>query len=267
MVRMMPDHARAAPPETQEPGGVFSDVLILLPQLVWAVLLGSSFIHLLPDSSSAKLPRPITFRVASSFALVAAAWIGGAARRWNPPGRPGLWVAIGMTFGSLGDTLALLPESSLPAPKLLLAMILFGVGHVAYIWGFLVAIRARSGLRSGAVLVSALAWLIVVLLAWQITVNAAEPPTPLRWPALAYSLLLGGTAVLGSVLAWERPRFLPVAIGAALFLASDFILGYQAFRGGFPYDTDLCWGTYGPGQMLIVYGWLLGVRGETARNR
>ena len=82
---------------------------------------------------------------------------------------------------------------------------------------------------------------------------AAQPQSRLN-PALGYSLLLGSTAFVNSVLAWQQPRFLPVAAVKSLFLVSEVILAYQAFRGGFPGATEFCWATYGPGQMLIVAG-------------
>jgi uncharacterized membrane protein YhhN len=220
--------------------------------VVWAVLLGSSFVPELSGVRYGDVAAPTGLRVLSSLVLVASAWTHWSARR-AARGVP--WIAIGMTFGCLGDALALPPAAALPAPRLLLAMGLFGVGHVAYIRGFLGAIRGASGATVRAAWLSAAAWLVVVLVAWQVTVNAAEPPSPLRWPALGYALLLGGTAAAGPVLARERPRMVPVAVGAALFLLSDFLLAYQAFRGGFPFDTALCWATYGPGQMLIVTGW------------
>ena len=45
-----------------------------------------------------------------------------------------------------------------------------------------------------------------------------------------------------------------MACGAALFFASDMILAWGLFRGPIPRQTELVWLTYGPGQMLIVFG-------------
>ena len=48
--------------------------------------------------------------------------------------------------------------------------------------------------------------------------------------------------------------FIPLALGAALFLLSDLILAGEMFSGlSFPLIGDAIWLTYGPAQMLIVY--------------
>jgi hypothetical protein len=52
----------------------------------------------------------------------------------------------------------------------------------------------------------------------------------------------------------QPPVFLPLAVGAALFLLSDLILAAELFNGlHFPLIGDVVWLTYGPAQMLIVY--------------
>ena len=49
-------------------------------------------------------------------------------------------------------------------------------------------------------------------------------------------------------------RLPPVGRGAALFFVSDMLLACGLFRGNLPYQTELVWLTYSPGQMLIVFG-------------
>jgi hypothetical protein len=44
-----------------------------------------------------------------------------------------------------------------------------------------------------------------------------------------------------------------LALGGALFLASDLILAFGLFRGSFAHSTEAIWLTYGPGQMFIVF--------------
>jgi hypothetical protein len=215
---------------------------------IWAAALGLGF---LPTVSP---PLSTYLRVGSSCVLVAAAWIGAwRLRSWETRGILEL-IALGMTLGCLGDAWALVPEGLIPVHRLIPAMVLFGLGHVAYITAFLEARRPEL-VRTPRLdpLVWGL-WLSVVLIAWQFSVNVSPAPMPLRWSALAYSSLLGSTAAVSSALAVEQPRYRLAALGAALFLASDIVLAVQSFRGPFPFDTDLCWAAYGPGQMLIVYG-------------
>jgi hypothetical protein len=71
---------------------------------------------------------------------------------------------------------------------------------------------------------------------------------------LPYALLLASTAGLATGLALQSTYFVPLAIGAALFLLSDLILAGELFSGlQFPLIGDVIWLTYGPGQALIVY--------------
>jgi hypothetical protein len=77
----------------------------------------------------------------------------------------------------------------------------------------------------------------------------------LRLAALPYALLLAGTTGIATGLAVQDSSLIPVALGAALFLASDLILAGELFNGlSFPLIGDVVWLTYGPAQALIVYG-------------
>ena len=76
----------------------------------------------------------------------------------------------------------------------------------------------------------------------------------LHWIVLPYALLLATTAGVATGLALQAPSFWPLALGAALFLFSDTLIGGNWFNNlDFPLVHDLIWLTYGPGQMLIVY--------------
>ena len=76
--------------------------------------------------------------------------------------------------------------------------------------------------------------------------------------ALPYALLLASTAAAATSLALVDTRFLLLALGSILFLLSDLILAAQLFNGlKFASIGDVVWLTYGPGQMLIVFGLIL----------
>ena len=110
----------------------------------------------------------------------------------------------------------------------------------------------NSVLRWGALAV----WLIVGTVLWFVVVyRGAENPSTLHYAALPYALLLAGTTGVATGLALQQGAFIPVAIGAALFLFSDLLLAAQLFNGAnFPLLNDVVWLLYGPGQMLIVFG-------------
>ena len=223
--------------------------------ILWAILLFGGF--LLGGPTDAARRMPAWTRMASSATLVVAAFSWYAFTRGTPVGGYALLIAIGMTFGLLGD-LAL--AGWLPGGRnVIMGIAFFGIGHIFYITAMLrfatVAGLTASGPRWGALAV----WLLVGLVGWYIVVlrgAAAGGITPgiVHWIALPYALLLAGTAGVATGLALQDGRFIPLAIGGALFLLSDLILAGEMFSGmSFRLISDVIWLTYGPAQMLIVY--------------
>lgn len=219
--------------------------------LAWAVLLFGGFIIGRPDADVVHR-IPVWARMASSAALVVAAWSWFALARGGPAGAFALLVAIGMTLGLAGD---LLMAKLLPAPNhVLFGMTAFGLGHVAYIAAFL-RLGDQAGLNAAGPRWGAwAAWLLVGLIGWYFAVYRGQQPTVLHWVALPYALLLASTAGFATGLAVQAPAFLPLACGGALFLFSDLLLAGQLFAGvHFYLIGDVVWFLYGPAQMLIVY--------------
>jgi len=217
----------------------------------WAALLFGGFILGRPQPGrDGRMPR--WTRMASSLALVVAGWVWAATARDGAAGGFARLIAVGMSLGFLGDLFMakLLPVS----PHVLWGMAAFGLGHVAYI-AAIISFGDAHGLNAiGLRLAAWLAWLIVGAGAWYLVVFRGQRPTVLHWAALPYSLLLASTAGFATGLALQHAAFLPLAVGAALFLISDLILAARLFAGrGFPLVDDVIWLTYGPGQMLIVY--------------
>jgi hypothetical protein len=195
---------------------------------------------------------PSWTRMTSSLALVAAGWTWFVASQGHAAPFP-LLIALGMTCGFVGD---LSMARWLPISQPVLAgMGAFGLGHVAYIAG-IVALTNQYGLGAHAARWLAwLVWLLVGLLGWYFVIFRGAPRhTSLHLAALPYALLLASTAGAATGLALVVPRFTPLALGAALFLASDLLLAARLFRGVcFRLSDDLVWLLYGPAQMLIVY--------------
>ncbi len=193
-------------------------------------------------------------RMGSSLALVVAGWLAYAWWRNMPWGFYTTCIAIGMTLGTIGDffNAGLLEFIPLPDP-VLGGIAAFALGHIAYITGCLNLARV-SGLTDRRTLIGAVAfWQLVGLVGWYVVAFEGTEHRDLVWPALPYSLLLAGTAGLTSGLALQDRRLAGLALGGALFLASDLILACGLFRGHVPHQTEWVWMTYGPGQMLIVY--------------
>jgi YhhN family len=216
----------------------------------WAALLFGGFAF--GSTTSDRTRRmPTWTRMGSSLILVVIAWLWYAFTRQSPVGTYALLIAVGMSCGCLGD---LVLASIIPLREPVLGgMLAFGLGHVAYLVAGLYlgnhfgleAPLPRFGMLTG--------WLFIGLAGWYVVIRRGHKAGTLHWAALPYALLLASVAGLFSGLALQSIAFLPAAIGAALFLASDLILANQLFNGRtFPLVGDVIWLTYGPGQALIV---------------
>jgi YhhN family len=219
---------------------------------LWAVLLFGGFAFGKVDAKRTRR-MPAWTRLGSSLVLAVAAWSSYAFVRETALGGAMLLVAVGMTCGFAGDVAL---AEVLPIRRSVLAgMAAFGLGHIAYIAGLLLA---GNQLHLDAVAprwVALACWLLVGVVGWYMVVRRGHEAQALHWAALPYALLLAGTAGVASGIALQAPTFIPVAIGGALFLLSDLILAAQLFNGAyFPLNGDATWLTYGPAQALIVYG-------------
>jgi hypothetical protein len=228
--------------------------------ILWAVLLFGGFFL-----GEGERRMPAWSRMASSATLVVAAFSWYAFSRSTPAGGYALLIAIGMTFGFVGD-LAL--AGWLPGGRNTIGGIAsFGIGHVFYIAAFL-RYSSAVGLDDGRRWIALAVWLFIGLAGWYFVVYrgagaTGEGVTLIHWIALPYALLLATTAGLATGLALADGGFLLLALGAALFLLSDLILAGEMFSGlTFPFIGDVIWLTYGPAQMLIVYS----VAAVLARN-
>ena len=213
-------------------------------------------------------------RLASSFALVAAAWFWAAGAEAAKSLPALVAIAIGMTLGFVGDVSNADLLTPNPEHSLIGGALAFGLGHIAYIWAF---VRARRdlGLARPSWPFAILAWQIVGAAGWYFVVHPASPKLPIHWIALPYALLLAGTAGATTGLALANRRFLLLALGGAAFLASDLVLAIGQFRKEVDVAEELVrwtgwvgpagreflrevarnsvWLLYGPAQMLIVY--------------
>jgi uncharacterized membrane protein YhhN len=235
---------------------------LILLLIGWAALLFGGFA--LSKSANNTHRMPTWARMASSFTLAIAAWSWWLFTRQSDNGGLTLFIAIGMTLGFIGDLF--MAKLLIKGENYVLAGIAaFGLGHVAYIIALVrygnQAELADAGPRWGAIASALVVWLIVGAVLWFLVVyRGADKPSTLHYAALPYALLLAGTTGVATGLALQDTVFIPVAIGAALFLFSDLLLAAQLFNGAnFPLINDVVWLLYGPGQMLIVFGAAYGI--------
>lgn len=224
-------------------------LLILL--VLWAgLLLGGFALGKRHEDGTRRMPA--WTRLASSFVLVIAGWLWLLSARGSGAETFALLVAIGMTFGLVGDLF--MAKLIVQSEKHVLGGIgAFGLGHIAYIIAF-VGFGDAIGVTENR-LAAWLIWLMIGIIGWYAAVyrGQAERST-LHYAALPYALVLASTAGFATGLALNLSAFAPLALGCALFLLSDLILAARLFNGvHFPLIDDVVWLTYGPAQMLIVY--------------
>jgi hypothetical protein len=208
--------------------------------ILWAIFLFGGFIF-----GKGERRMPTWTRMVSSAVLVLAAWSWFIVNR----GSFSLLLALGMTLGFVGDVW--LAGVMGDGRSIIGGIMAFGIGHIFYISAILTFGNQHGlGVRWGALA----GWLLVGLVGWYLVVFRGQEVTMLHWAALPYALLLASTAGFATGLALQSSHFVPLALGAALFLLSDLILAGELFSGlKFPLIGDVIWLTYGPGQALIVY--------------
>ncbi|MCA9914478.1 MAG: lysoplasmalogenase [Anaerolineae bacterium] len=218
--------------------------------LLWAALLLGGFIFGKPTKSNPRRMPRMT-RLASSFVLVAGAWFWFAVSQGTRIDLMAFWFAVGMTCGLVGDIFLARVDGS--DNDLLYGMISFALGHIAYVIGI---VQVSHHFDQWTWLLDVLAtWWAIGSVGWLLIVFLRNKITPLHFAALPYSLLLANTGGFAAVLAMHDSSFSLIVLGAALFLLSDAILALKLFRQWDPpLLDDFVWLTYGPGQMLIVFG-------------
>jgi hypothetical protein len=233
--------------------------LLRLLLAVWAALLILGFVFgRLDEERINRIPR--ANKILSSAILVICAliwWLAGAAS--TPLADYAALLFFGMAFSFIGDVIM---AQLLPLPQyVLFGMGAFGVAHVLYISGYL-RLGGVLGLQSSGARAVGLAVLLVLAVAlWWMLIRSPRTPAVLNYGSLGYALLLAAMAGLAVSLALQEPRFVPLALGALLFLVSDVLLGHRLFQGGkFLLMGDLVWMTYIVGQLLIVFSTAAGLQ-------
>lgn len=159
----------------------------------------------------------------------------------------GVWLLIALAFGLLGD-IALLSNS---VPRFKAGLAAFLVGHLAYVVAFVAApgsaFTPALGLVAGLVMAASISFTKEVLP----TIWRTEGPA-LAVPVAAYMTVIGAM-----LFAAFTTGIGLVALGAAVFVASDSILARDRFVAPLPRGHFMVMVTYHLGQALIVAGLLV----------
>ena len=164
-------------------------------------------------------------------------------------------VLVGLGFSLLGDIFLLWPnEGFLPG------LVSFLLAHLAYLVAF--TREQRFGARPSAFVFYAVVAGAVLALLWR------GVPEALRLPVIAYVVCLAAMAAQAAVL-WlaqpDSPRHRGLAIGGALFVASDALLATNRFLVPVPLAGLWILSTYWIAQWLIA-SWLVPERRGAATS-
>jgi uncharacterized membrane protein YhhN len=225
-----------------------ADTIVFLGYAAIPVILIVAFIfgHYNTDRTRRTI-KPL--RLSTSWILVVCAWIIWATS--STLRTPALFIALGMTFGALGD---LVLADVIPLPKRMISgIIVFAIGHLCYIAGF---VQTAQLLGLNDPFTGSLLWVAFVIVAaflWFFLIYSPAKSRVLNIGSLIYGGLIAIMAGTASALALSDPRFTLTAIGGVLFLISDIILGNRELRdNGWFLVHDVVWVLYIAGQALIV---------------
>jgi uncharacterized membrane protein YhhN len=174
------------------------------------------------------------FKPLATLALIVYAWGRGG----ESPART--WVLVGLLLSLAGDIALLWPkEGFLPG------LIAFLLAHLAYLVAFTRV--AAFALRPWCFVVYAL---VAGAILWQLWPGV---PGGLRIPVIAYVVCLAAMAAQAAVV-WRSgaPRGAVLALGGALFVASDALLATNKFMAPLPLASLWILATYWGAQWCIA---------------
>ncbi|MGL6110656.1 MAG: lysoplasmalogenase [Rubrivivax sp.] len=163
------------------------------------------------------------FKPLTTLLIIAYAWPRGAT---TPVRRR--WVLAGLALSLCGDVALLWPQQGF-----LPGLVSFLLAHLAYLFAF-----TREGVRLAArSLPFVLYGVLAAVILWQLWPGV---PAGLRLPVLAYVLCLASMAAQAAVVGLMSRSTVSqragavLALGGALFLASDALLASNKFAGPLP---------------------------------
>jgi len=210
---------------------------------------------MLPPDFPGRLPTVMKFLLLAEMVLV----IVITARLRSPLlGRPawrraGNFILAGLLLSFLGDVnnLRLIDLTFITPVQTLLSVPFFIAAHGLYIASFRLLAKHRGVGSSRWLRLTAVAWPILSLAAWYFIVPA-ELGIVEKIVALGYTFVVVGMGVasLWLVAAWGT-RAWPQALGAALFIFSDALIGVHLPDPSPIATSMIIWMTYVSAQLLI----------------
>ena len=183
--------------------------------------------------------------------VIIAALIAVSRPRENGLQEYALYIALGMGVSFGADLIMAAAGKS--TRRLIMGMAVFAIAHSFYLIAMTGEPAQTGPLPIGLFLGAIAALLAIGIVIWWRWVRVPNGPAILNYGALGYMVILSTMTAMAVALALFDRRWLALGLGAALFLASDAVLGNQIFRRNrWPYSSDVVWGLYIAGQAGIV---------------
>lgn len=161
-------------------------------------------------------------------------------------------IFLGLVFSLSGDVFLLYQEEG--SFYFIGGLVSFLIAHIFYIWAF-----SKTYLKNHNIpIIKRQGWVMVLIVAYgYLFYKALEDFLgTMVGPVILYTAVIT-LMLLIAVNRFERVSrysFWFIAIGAALFVASDSILAWNKFRAPLPYSHFQVMATYGIAQLFIVLG-------------
>lgn len=161
-------------------------------------------------------------------------------------------IFLGLVFSLSGDVFLMFQDSD--GSYFTAGLVSFLIAHIFYIWAF-----SKTYLKNHNIpIIKRQGWVMVLIVAYgYLFYKALEDFLgKMVGPVILYTAVIT-LMLLIAVNRFERVSrysFWFIAIGAALFVASDSILAWNKFRAPLPYSHFQIMATYGLAQLFIVLG-------------
>lgn len=168
-------------------------------------------------------------------------------------------IVLGLVFSLSGDVFLMFQNQA--SAYFTAGLVSFLIGHIFYIWAF-----SKTYLENHKIaLIKRQGWVMVLIVGYGFVFFGAikDYVGSFIGPVILYTMVIT-LMLLIAVNRFERvgrASFWLIAIGAALFVASDSILAWNKFKHAIDYSHFLIMSTYGVAQLLITLGAIKQVEG------
>lgn len=161
-------------------------------------------------------------------------------------------ILLGLVFSLSGDVFLMFQDQK--NVYFTAGLVSFLIAHIFYIWAFSITYLQNHKIA----LIKRQGWVMVLIVGYGFVFFGAikDYVGSFIGPVILYTMVIT-LMLLIAVNRFERvgrASFWLIAIGAALFVASDSILAWNKFKHDIAYSHFLIMSTYGLAQLLIVLG-------------